>query len=164
MKSRRILAAVAFSTFSLSFFMPAYTGYSGLVCLDFCWDDMVHLNNARDLGWWLYLSGFVIANALFVALLVAFLFLTRLTRVRMWFAVVVTLQVLSWLVLNIIPGIRAPTFDLKIGYFVWLLSYLLLAGVHIGIKVVPNQLPDPTSPSVTPRAGAGGAPSVAADH
>jgi hypothetical protein len=29
---------------------------------------------------------------------------------------------------------------------------------------VPNQLPDPTSPSVTPPAGAGGAPSVAADH
>ena len=29
---------------------------------------------------------------------------------------------------------------------------------------VPNQLPDPTSPSVTPAAGAAGAPSVAADH
>jgi ribosomal protein S18 acetylase RimI-like enzyme len=28
----------------------------------------------------------------------------------------------------------------------------------------PNQLPDPTSPSVTPPARAGGAPSVAADH
>jgi len=32
------------------------------------------------------------------------------------------------------------------------------------IKKLPNQLPDPTSPSVTPPAGAGGAPSVAADH
>ncbi len=29
---------------------------------------------------------------------------------------------------------------------------------------VPNQLPDPTSPSVTPPAGAGDAPSVGADH
>jgi endonuclease YncB( thermonuclease family) len=29
---------------------------------------------------------------------------------------------------------------------------------------LPNQLPDPTSPSVTPAAGAAGAPSVAADH
>ena len=29
---------------------------------------------------------------------------------------------------------------------------------------VPNQLPDPTSKSVTPPAGAGGAPYVAADH
>ena len=33
-----------------------------------------------------------------------------------------------------------------------------------GLKTVPNQLPDPTSPSVTPPAGAGCAPSVAADH
>ena len=31
-------------------------------------------------------------------------------------------------------------------------------------KTTPNQLPDPTSPSVTPAAGAAGAPSVAADH
>jgi hypothetical protein len=31
-------------------------------------------------------------------------------------------------------------------------------------KREPNQLLDPTSPSVTPPAGAGGAPSVAADH
>ena len=31
-------------------------------------------------------------------------------------------------------------------------------------REVPNQLPDPTSPSVTPPAGAGGAPSVTADH
>ena len=32
------------------------------------------------------------------------------------------------------------------------------------VRNMPNQLPDPTSPSVTPPAGAGGAPSVAADH
>jgi|CZKI01.1.fsa_nt_gi ketosteroid isomerase-like protein len=31
-------------------------------------------------------------------------------------------------------------------------------------KKMANQLPDPTSPPVTPPAGAGGAPSVAADH
>jgi len=31
-------------------------------------------------------------------------------------------------------------------------------------RFVPNQLPDPTSPSVTPPAGAGAVPSVAADH
>jgi hypothetical protein len=37
-----------------------------------------------------------------------------------------------------------------------------LFGPHI--PEVPNQLPDPTSPSVTPPAGAGNVPSVAADH
>jgi hypothetical protein len=39
-----------------------------------------------------------------------------------------------------------------------------LRGLFEGQFKVPNQLPDPTSPSVTPPAGAGGAPSVAADH
>jgi hypothetical protein len=34
----------------------------------------------------------------------------------------------------------------------------------INAPVMPNQLPDPTSSSVTPPAGAGGAPSGAADH
>jgi hypothetical protein len=32
------------------------------------------------------------------------------------------------------------------------------------LEAKPSQLPDPTSPSVTPPAKAGGAPSVAADH
>jgi len=32
------------------------------------------------------------------------------------------------------------------------------------LVLMSNQLPDPTSPSVTPPAGAGGAPSAAADH
>ena len=45
--------------------------------------------------------------------------------------------------------------------------YLLHSVTRISDELkgnVPNQLPDPTSPSVTPPAKAGGAPSVAADH
>ena len=37
-----------------------------------------------------------------------------------------------------------------------------LASLRVGVR--PNQLPDPTSPSVTRPAGAGHAPSVTADH
>jgi hypothetical protein len=41
----------------------------------------------------------------------------------------------------------------------------LVVGVIVSLFVKEaNQLPDPTSPSVTPAAGAAGAPSVAADH
>jgi hypothetical protein len=36
--------------------------------------------------------------------------------------------------------------------------------IRVAPRKLPNQLPDPTSPSVTPPAGTGGAPSVAADH
>ena len=32
------------------------------------------------------------------------------------------------------------------------------------MMMVPSQLPDPKSPSVMPPSGAGGVPSVAADH
>jgi hypothetical protein len=44
---------------------------------------------------------------------------------------------------------------------------LVAAGILLYATVArrrANQLPDPTSPSATPPAGAGGAPSVAADH
>jgi hypothetical protein len=44
------------------------------------------------------------------------------------------------------------------------MTELLPIGLGSSTIQVPNQLPDPTSPSVTPPAGAGAAPSVAADH
>jgi len=40
----------------------------------------------------------------------------------------------------------------------------IIVSDRIGRSDKPNQLPDPTSPTVTPPAGARGAPSVAADH
>jgi hypothetical protein len=36
--------------------------------------------------------------------------------------------------------------------------------MHFQVLAMPNQLPDPTSPSVTAPAGAGASPSVTADH
>jgi len=55
-----------------------------------------------------------------------------------------------------------------IGLFRWRLRLLRAKQQREALKregeMMPNQLPDPTSPSVTPPAGAGGAPSVAADH
>jgi hypothetical protein len=52
------------------------------------------------------------------------------------------------------------------GEFRLVLLSNLVAADHPSISPLPepNQLPDPTSPSVTPPARAGGAPSVAADH
>jgi hypothetical protein len=48
-------------------------------------------------------------------------------------------------------------------FYFWALG---IAFIHLSRiwRSWPDQLPDPTSPSVTPPAGAGGAPSVAADH
>jgi hypothetical protein len=49
------------------------------------------------------------------------------------------------------PGYEKPQVDKSM----WNIS---------NVMNMPNQLPDPTSPSVTPPAGAGAAPSGAADH
>jgi hypothetical protein len=44
------------------------------------------------------------------------------------------------------------------------IDYVSLIKTGDANGVLPNHVPDPTSPSVTPPAGAGGAPSVGADH
>jgi|ERR1017187_1952519 hypothetical protein len=43
-------------------------------------------------------------------------------------------------------------------------TFLLLDWIARRLREMPNRLPDPTSPSVTLPAGAGGVPTVAADH
>jgi hypothetical protein len=58
-----------------------------------------------------------------------------------------------WCLLGVFGG-----FDGVIFFYL----YIILKDRRSLVKA--NQLPDPTSPSVTPPAGAGGAPSVAADH
>ena len=55
-------------------------------------------------------------------------------------------------------------FGLFFGVLGVALFYLVQLYTRKHAAETPNQLPDPTSPSVTPPAGAGGAPSVAADH
>ena len=57
---------------------------------------------------------------------------------------------------------------LRLGVAIFVLGFLhgfnILALSLFHRKNPPNHVPDPASPSVTPPAGAGGAPSVAADH
>jgi hypothetical protein len=63
--------------------------------------------------------------------------------------------------LNPWQGVAFALLSLPTAHF--LLSALHSSKARAEFKV-PNQLPDPTSPSVTPPAGAGDAPSVAAGH
>ena len=55
-------------------------------------------------------------------------------------------------------------FLLSIGYCAKALYWRPREGEGLPSQTASNQLPDPTSPSVTPAADAAGAPSVAADH
>jgi len=59
------------------------------------------------------------------------------------------LQVLSWLVVNLFPPLKGDHFDLGIGYFIWLLSFILLVAAHFvrsgpaGQPVDPGLAPGP---------------------
>ena len=55
-------------------------------------------------------------------------------------------------------------FVVSLAIYIYLLRSVERISLEEQTAQLPNQLPDPTSLSVTPAAGAAGAPSVAADH
>ncbi|HEY5078226.1 MAG TPA: hypothetical protein VII43_00200 [Opitutaceae bacterium] len=132
MKLRRKLAVAAGALFTLSFFLPAFGELSGVACFGFCWNILTHYGQEHDLslGGWLYYSGFVLANALFVALLVAILCPAAPTALRRWMSALATLQVISWFFVNLVARWNGDRFNVEIGYFLWLLAYLLLFAAH----------------------------------
>jgi hypothetical protein len=149
------LAIAAGALFALSFFLPALGDSSGFECLRECWH--IFTRSAAYLSLSLvgrsYFSGFVVANCLFVALVGALLVATSHARLRLWTSGVLLLQVFSWLILNLIPVWHGERLALGAGYFLWLLSYLMLFGAHSVRNRKPNQSPDPASTPVMPRAG-----------
>jgi hypothetical protein len=166
MELKKKLAFIASAAFGISFFLPALSDESGYSCFIDCWRVFTRSDSYHTfpIGGWVYYSGFVAANALFVALAGAIFCPAPFSKARLWISLASLLQVLSWLVVNLTNIDKKDPFALGIGYFLWLVSYTVLFGAHCAQVLQPNQLPDPTSPSVTPPAGAGGTPSVAADH
>jgi hypothetical protein len=130
MKLRTKVATAAALLFGVSFALPADGDMSGIACLNACWGVFIEFGKNHDigLGGWSYYSGFVLANVLFVALFAALLASSALMRLRFWIATLAMLQVLSWLVVNLFD--HGDRFDLGIGYFVWLLSFILLFAAH----------------------------------
>jgi hypothetical protein len=141
--------------FGVSFALPADGDMSGISCLGVCWGVLTGLGDNHDmtLGGWSYYSGFVLANVLFVALFAAILASSARLSVRSWIAALSTLQVLSWLVVNLYNLKSGDHFDLGIGYFVWLLSFILLLAAHLVRSRTPVQVADPAISPGTPHEG-----------
>jgi hypothetical protein len=130
MKPTRRFALAALVIFVVSHFLPAYNDGSGFACFTFCWKTLLGEDNNILTGGWFYYSAFAIANILFVALVTA-LFATKGGRkCRLVLSVLMFLQVLSWWILHLFQ--KPPQLaDIKIGYYLWLIAYGLLAAAHL---------------------------------
>jgi hypothetical protein len=90
---------------------------------------MIRTNEGTSptLGSWLCYSGFVAANLIFVAVWVAGYVSAALAGPRRWASAIILIQVLSWLIVNLVTMEKGDRFCLEIGYFTWLLSFGLLS-------------------------------------
>ena len=141
MKTRHRLTAAAGLLFAASFFLPSFGELSGIACLGFCWNVLANHRQEHDLslGAWLYYSGFVLANALFVALLAAALFVAARSAPRRWASALAALQVVSWFFVNLVARANGDRFNMEIGYFLWLLSFVLLFAAHSAAGNAPGR-------------------------
>jgi hypothetical protein len=157
MKLKDKLAIAAGSAFALSYFLPALGDLPGYGCFAVCWSTLTRGAGDHDLsfGSWAYYSGFVLTNLLFAVLLGANFLAARYARARLWLSAILALHVLSWLVVNLL-SIGHEKFNLGFGYFLWLLSFILLFFAHAmaGHAPSPKPAPAPAAP------GAGRDPQV----
>ncbi len=49
----------------------------------------------------------------------------------MWIATASLLQVTSWLVVNLVGVMHGEEFAIRAGYFLWLISFVLLVDAHV---------------------------------
>jgi hypothetical protein len=130
MKMSRNLGLAAVVVFVISHFLPAYGDGSGFACFEVCWKMLLGHDSKIFSGSWFYYSGFAISNILFVGLVVALFVTKKSRRLRSVVSVVFFLHVLSWFVLHVAQ--RPPEIsEIKIGYYVWLIAYGLLAGSNL---------------------------------
>jgi len=124
MNSRVTLASGTTVAFAVSFLLPAYGPDNGFNCFRFCWGILVTIP-PKEFGGWLYYGGFAVSNFLFVGFLALAFTQKMFSRGAIILISILGLHVLSWLVLNLIwDGWKA---GIRIGYFVWLLAYILQA-------------------------------------
>jgi hypothetical protein len=130
MKMPRNLGLMAIVVFVISHFLPAYGGGSGFACFGACWNMLLGHDAEILSGGWFYYSGFVIANIVFIGLVVALFVTKKSRRLKSVVSVVIFLHVFSWLALHIFQ--KPPQIDeIEIGYYAWLSAYGLLVAAHL---------------------------------
>ena len=123
MKARTWLGISITFIFVISHLLPAYGSSSGFECFRACGGALVDFKPDELLGW-LYYGGFAVSNVLFVALVPFVFFQKQFPKTIQFLIVVLTLHVISWFPM----GLETDR-TIKIGYYLWLLAYLLLTYV-----------------------------------
>ena len=116
--------------FVISHFLPAYGEDSGFACFRECWEMLLGRNTEIFSQGWCYYSGFVIANIVFIRLVVALFVTWKGREFLLVMSILCFLQVLSWVVLHIFEK-GTQIREIKIGYYVWLIAYGLLMAAHL---------------------------------
>lgn len=145
MKTSQKLGLAAVVVFVVSHFLPAYGTGAGFSCFQACWNMLLGREGTLFNGAWFYYSGFAVSNLFFPALAGALLMTQKSRRVRAAVAVAFFLHVLSWVMLHL----RSPELaEIKIGYYVWLAAYGLLAAAHVWKEPQAALASNPPAPSV----------------
>jgi len=139
MKSKSIITVVAFLLFVISFFLPAFDGgknYTmGYQCAKMCaidlwdvWDDDFWDDDFYSL---LYYFPFTFSNL--IMLVLPPLLLTRcryiaIPKYVIGLQIILLLHVLSWICIGLANN---DINDIRVGYYIWLLSMFLILYVTI---------------------------------
>lgn len=147
LKTPQKLGLIAVLFFVISYFLPAYSDFPGFECFVICWKILLGHDTEILSGGWFYYSGFVISNVVFVALAVALFTTKKRPALRSGISIVCFLEVLSWLILNILQ--HPPEIgEIKVGYYVWLIAYGILVAAHFWKRQTGTLEAIPISPSV----------------
>ena len=133
MKMPRNLGLVAIVVFVISHFLPAYGNDSGFDCFWACSEVLLGfglLGPRIPDGAWFYYSGFAVSNVLFIGLVAALYITQKGHGLRSAVSAIFFLHVLSWSVTHLF-GQPSGITEIKIGYYVWLISYGLLVAAHL---------------------------------
>ena len=132
---RTIITVTAILLFLLSFFLPALDDGSGFFCAKYCAYDIWEASS--DPGRILYYFPFTFSNLLMLILPLLLLTRARNKAIPMgviFIQAILILHVLSWLVLSLKDGDT----DIKIGYYIWLLSMCMILYVSIHSRSIKH--------------------------
>ncbi len=131
MKTKPILIIIGTLLFYISFFLPSYHTYLGYECAKLCSFDILEDLDLFNIEFYYYFS-FTFSNIMMIILPILLLSRYRNAPTPLYLCiiqVILLLHVISWLF---------PVGDIneiKIGYYVWLLSMCIILYVSIKSKL-----------------------------